>query len=178
MLIAAERSVLLVVDVQERLAPAIHGGEAATRAIEVLMRAAARLEVPRLVTEQYPAGLGATVPALAALTAPHERMEKIHFSAVAEPEFLARLGPRPDVVVCGFEAHVCVLQTTLGLLASGRRVCVVADGVSSRRPADAAAGLRRMAAAGAEVVTAEMVVFEWLRRAGTPEFKDLLRLIK
>jgi nicotinamidase-related amidase len=145
------------------------------------MRAARRLGVPLLVSEQYPKGIGPTVPALAALATPEEIFEKIHFSCAAEPAIqaqLALMGPRRQAVLCGIEAHVCVLQSALGLAAAGWSVTVVEDAVSSRRAADRDAGLRRLAAAGVTVATVEMVMFEWLGRAGTDAFRDLLKLIK
>jgi nicotinamidase-related amidase len=88
------------------------------------------------------------------------------------------MGPRRQAVLCGIEAHVCVLQSALGLVADGWSVAVVEDAVSSRRPADRDAGLRRLAAAGVVVATTEMVIFEWLGRAGTDAFRDLLKLVK
>jgi nicotinamidase-related amidase len=145
------------------------------------MRAARRLGVPLLVTEQYPRGIGPTVPELAALATPAETVEKIDFACTAEPTVRDRLGllaPRRQAVLCGIEAHVCVLQSALGLAAAGWSVTVVEDAVSSRRAADRDAGLRRLAAAGVTVATVEMVMFEWLGRAGTDAFRDLLKLIK
>jgi nicotinamidase-related amidase len=183
MLLRAERSFLAVVDVQERLAPAMATPEPAIARCEILMRAAARLGVPMLVSEQYPKGLGRTVPALAALAATNDVVEKIHFSCADEHAWAERLGlfdesGRDQAVVCGMEAHVCVLQTALGLHEQGYQVAVVADAVSSRRKEDAGLALARMSQAGLTVVSAEMVVFEWLRRAGTAEFKELSALIK
>jgi isochorismate hydrolase len=146
-----------------------------------LMRAARRLGVPLLVSEQYPKGIGPTVPSLATLATPDETLEKLSFSCAAEPAIRSRLalmGPRRQAVLCGIEAHVCVLQSALGLIDAGWSVAVVEDAVSSRRAGDRDAGLRRLAAAGATIATAEMVLFEWLERAGTAEFRDLLKLIK
>jgi nicotinamidase-related amidase len=183
MLLRAERSFLAVVDVQERLAPAMTAPEPAIARCEILMRAAARLGVPMLVSEQYPKGLGRTVPALAALAAAGDIVEKIHFSCADEKAWDVRLeafdaGGRDQAVICGMEAHVCVLQTALGLHEQGYRVAVVADAIASRRKEDAGLALARMSQAGLTIVSSEMVVFEWLRRAGTLEFKDLSALIK
>lgn len=180
MLLDAQRSALVVVDVQERLAPAMDGGAAVEARCSVLMRAAARLDVPVVVSEQYPKGLGPTVPALAALTPPGAVIAKTAFSCMGEPAFAARISAlgRDQFIVCGIEAHVCVLQTALALAAAGQQVAVVEDAVGSRRPSDKAAALRRLDRAGVTIVTSEMAVFEWLGRAGTPAFKDLSALIR
>jgi nicotinamidase-related amidase len=174
MILKADLSLLLAIDVQERLLPAMADPVAVEQGAARLMRAARRLGVPMLVTEQYPRGLGPTVPGLAALASPEETLEKIHFSCAAEPSVQAR----HQAVLCGIEAHVCVLQSALGLAAAGWSVAVVEDATSSRRPDDRAAGLRRLAASGVVVVTAEMVLFEWLGRAGTDAFRDVQKLIK
>jgi nicotinamidase-related amidase len=181
MLLRADSSLLILIDVQERLLPAMADPVAVETGAARLMRGARILGVPLLATEQYPRGLGPTVPGLAALATPEETVEKLHFSCAAEPAVQARLalmGPRRQAVLCGIEAHVCVLQSALGLAASGWAVAVVEDAVSSRRAADRDAGLRRMAAAGVTVATAEMVLFEWLGRAGTDAFRDIHKLIK
>ena len=177
MLIERNRSCLLVVDIQDRLLPAIHEGERVIENTAWLMRIAQDLGVPLLVSEQYPRGLGHTVPALRELVEDQHVVEKIHFSCAASPECQERLQglDRSQVLLVGVEAHVCVLQTALGLVSQGNEVFVVADGVSSRRPSDAEAGLNRMRAAGAQVVTREMVAFEWLHRAGTDEFREISR---
>lgn len=180
MLINAEESVLVLVDLQERLIPAIAGKEKLLRNCATLLQGARRLSVPILASEQYPTGLGRTTASLAAGLAPEEVVEKITFSCLATPDFGARLSAlgRPQVVVCGAEAHVCVLQTALDLRARGHRVFIVADATGSRDPANCKAALARLSRAGAEVVTTEMVLFEWLKRAGTEDFRALLPLIK
>ncbi|HYD30790.1 MAG TPA: hydrolase [Azospirillaceae bacterium] len=180
MLLSADQSALVVVDIQERLAPVVHAQERITHNVMVLLKAARRLDVPVLASEQYPKGLGATVPALAELLPADSVVEKIHFGCTCETPFnerLAALGRR-QVVLTGMEAHICVLQTGIGLLEQGYKVFIVADGTSSRNPANAELGIERMRANGAEVVTTEMVVFEWLKKAGTAGFKELSRLIK
>jgi nicotinamidase-related amidase len=178
MLLSAASSALLIVDAQTRLLPAVRDGAAALSRVRLLLQAARELGVPALATEQYPRGLGPTADALADFLPAADRFEKISFSAVREPGFLDRLGDRPQAVVCGFEAHVCVLQTAVGLLDAGRTVAVVADAVGSRDPRNAERALDRLARAGAWVVTSEMVVFEWMERAGTPAFKRLSGLIR
>jgi nicotinamidase-related amidase len=180
MLIERDRSCLLVVDVQEKLAPAITGAAAVVGNTSILMRAAARLGVPVVLSEQYPKGLGATLPELAALAPASARIAKLTFSCAADPSLHQRIKEtgRPLLVICGMEAHVCVLQSALGFQQAGYRPVVVADAVSSRTPANREAALLRLRENGIEVATTEMVLFEWLGEAGTPEFKELSRLIK
>ncbi len=175
------RSVLVVVDVQERLMPAIHEAPRLLRRIELLAKAARALGVPAILTEQYPQGLGPTVAAVkAALPDGVEPVVKIDFSCAGVPAFAARLAAagREQLVLAGVEAHVCVAQTALEFVATGKRVFLVADATGSRRPEDRAVALRRIERAGVTVTTAEAVVFEWLRRAGTAEFKALQPLLK
>lgn len=176
MLIEAARSTLLLIDLQERLAPAIEGIADVLRHNLWLVDVARRLGVPVVATEQYPAGLGPTVPELAGRLATREIVEKIHFSAAADG-CLAALPAlvRPQVVLTGTETHVCVLQTALGLLAQGKEVFVVAEAAGSRRAADKALGLERMRQEGCRIVSREMVAFEWLQRAGTDTFRAISR---
>jgi nicotinamidase-related amidase len=170
-------SVLLIVDLQARLMPAIADGAAVVARALFLAHTAELLGVPVLVTEQNPAGLGRTVPELAAYAA--NPVEKRHFNACDAPAFTGRLpADRQTYIVAGAEAHVCVLQTALGLIERGKRVCIAADAVGSRRPSDREAGLRRLAAHGALIVTSEMAAFEWLGHADDPAFKAVMALIK
>jgi nicotinamidase-related amidase len=175
-LLRADASLLLVVDVQVRLVPAIHDGAAVVERIVWLTRLAQALGVPVAATEQYPQGLGPTVPALAALLAPGAIGAKVHFSCAAADCLAALPGDqRPQVVIAGIEAHVCVLQTAFGLAAQGREVFIVADAVGSRDPAHRALALERMGRRGIGIVAGEMVGFEWLERAGTERFRAVSR---
>lgn len=180
MLMSAAASCLLVVDIQERLLPKMVAPQPVVENTAVLLKAARRLDVPVLVSEQYPRGLGATVPDLEPLLHPGEKVEKLHFSCIGEEAFADRFRAlqRHQAVVAGIEAHVCVLQTVEDLLASGIETFVVEDATSSRAEKSQAAAMARLREAGARVVTTEMVVFEWLAKAGTPVFKDLSALIK
>ncbi|MBU0726778.1 MAG: isochorismatase family protein [Alphaproteobacteria bacterium] len=180
MLIDRENSCLILVDAQERLLPALEGADRMLAASRLLLVAAARLGVPVLATEQYPKGLGRTVPALAGLLPAGAVIEKLSFNALAEPEMQARVKAlnRPTAIVAGAETHVCVLQTAFGLQAAGYRVVIAADAVASRAGQDYALGLARMREACIVVATSEMVAFEWLGRAGTAEFRDIIPLIK
>lgn len=176
MLMRTDRSVLLLVDLQERLQPAIHEAELVLEASLWLTRVAQRLGVPVICTEQYPRGLGPTMAALRNLLPEESILEKIHFSAVPEGGlFQLPGGDRLQFVVAGTEAHVCVQQTVLDLLAAGRRVFVVEEAVGSRRTADKNLALARMRRHGADIVSREMVVFEWLQRAGSDLFRELSR---
>ena len=176
MLIDSSRAVLLQIDLQERLAPAIHDIDAVLRHNRWLVEVARRLEVPVAATVQYPAGLGPIVPELAALLPAGDVVEKIHFSAVADGclDALPALR-RSQVVLTGTETHVCVLQPALGLLARGQQVFVVAEAVGSRRPEDRALALERLRQEGCRIVSREMVAFEWLHRAGTDLFRQVSR---
>lgn len=180
MLIERAQSLLLVVDIQEKLAPAIHDGAAAIANNRRLLAGAERLGVPIFVSEQYVRGLGPTVAELLPLPAGAQRIDKLHFSCAREPGFLDALEQtgRRQILVTGMEAHVCVLQTVLGLLAAGYDVFLIEDAAASRTPENRAAAIARMRAAGAHVVTTEMVLFEWLERAASDEFRALLPLIK
>jgi nicotinamidase-related amidase len=173
-LIDAADSQLLLIDFQARLTPAIADGPAAIANARRLAEAARLMAVPILVTEQNPKGLGPTVPELHGFG---PVVTKTAFGACAEPAFRAALDPARALIVAGCEAHVCVLQTVLGLRAENRRVYVVADAVGSRAPDNKAAALRRMAAHGAEIVTTEMAIFEWLRDATHPQFQTARKLI-
>ena len=168
---------LLLVDLQQRLMPAISGGDAVVANADRLATAAPMFDVPVVATEQNPAGLGPTVDALAGH--PRTVLSKTAFAATSDPGFDTLLPPGTEhVVVAGCEAHVCVLQTVLGLLAARHRVLVVTDAVGSRTAANREAALDRLARHGAELVTTEMVLFEWLRDATHPRFREVQALIR
>ena len=176
MLLDAGRSILLIVDVQQRLLPAIHDSPQVLANCVGLIRVAQRLQVPVVASEQYPRGLGRCVPPVRELLPSAAFIEKVFFSCAAEGT-LERLPmyEREQWVVAGTEAHVCVLQTVLDLCAAGKEVFVVADAIGSRKPLDRELALARMARNGAEVVSREMVAFEWLKRAGTDLFREINR---
>lgn len=188
MLMDVARSSLLIIDVQEKLYPACQEPEQTIANCRFLVTCANRLGVPVIVTEQYPKGLGHTAkPILDLLEKPGDAADggnvvsKIAFSAIPADGFIEKMeenAGRDQVVVVGMETHVCVLQTVMELIERGRDVYVVADAVTSRSMHDKIFGLERMRDAGAKIVTRESVMFEWLRVAGTPEFKELSALIK
>jgi len=180
MLIKPEDSSLIVIDMQDRLVPAMQAPARTIKNAGILVTAARRLDVPVLVTEQYSKGLGGTVPDVAKLADGVPVLEKMHFSCMKDPDFAEKFYnlDRKQAVIAGMEAHICVLQTAVNLMEEGFHVFVVTDATSSRTPESEKACLDRLSAAGAGIVTTEMVVFEWLGQAGTPEFRELLPLVK
>lgn len=171
-----ETSSLLMIDFQSRLMPAIEDGAAVLANARRLIDAAELLRLPVLVTEQNAEGLGATVPGLRPDGA--GLAHKMTFDACRMPGFVESLPDRPALVVAGCEAHVCVLQSVLGLLAAGRRIYLVRDAVGSRRGESKETAIRRMERNGAEIVTTEMVVFEWLGTATDPRLRKVIDLIR
>jgi nicotinamidase-related amidase len=170
---------LLVVDVQERLVPAISGSARVVWNVRRLIDGAKVLGLPIAATEQYPQGLGPTISELAERL-PRPIPSKLTFSCGGCPEIFEELRSRGihKLLVCGIEAHVCVQQTVLDLLADGWRVYVAADAIGSRFEIDYQTALRRMDSAGTIVTTTEAALFEWCQVAGTPEFKEISRLAR
>ena len=172
-----DESTLLIIDPQVRLMPAIQDGENVVRRCVQLATAARELGIHVIGTEQNPDGLGPLVPEIASLC--DTTLAKFHFSAAAEEGFLRRLpAGRDTLVVAGCEAHVCVLQTVVGLLESGHAVKWVADAVGSRHPHDRLTATERARRLGADIVTTEMVIFEWLGTSQHPKFRRLSQLIR
>lgn len=175
------RSVFVIVDVQEKLLPAIPDRDRVLGRIGLLLEAARALSIPVIATEQYPQGLGPTVEHVrAALPSGAAPLAKSTFSCAASPGFRDRMpAGRDQVVLAGIEAHVCVTQTALELAADpARSVFVITDAVASRRAGDAAAALDRLRAAGVTLLPTESAVFEWLRDAAHPAFKSLQPSLK
>lgn len=180
MLLRAENACLMIVDVQQRLLSAMDSPRSVLSGCSLMMKAAGVLDVPIVVTEQYPEGLGPTVEPLAELADDDAFFSKVHFSSAKNTAIRGKMETlKPDqIVIAGIEAHVCVLQSALGFMELGYQCFVVADATSSRSPANHAAAMTRMREAGVEIVTSEMIVFEWLEKAGTDEFRELSRLLK
>jgi nicotinamidase-related amidase len=173
--------VLVIVDVQERLARVMSRREEVLGAIVLLVRVARALDVPVIVTRQNPDGLGDVVPEIAeALPSDALIVDKYAFCCGAEASFADTLASvdRGQVVLVGMEAHICIAQTALALLERGSLVHVAADAVCSRRDADRDGALARLQAAGAEITCAESVAYELVERAGTEEFRQVLRSVK
>jgi nicotinamidase-related amidase len=169
---------LLVIDVQEKLLPKILDAAALTRNIAFLIDAARVLDMPVQATEQYPKGLGPTVPELIGRLP--MRPEKVAFSSCAAPSVVETFHreARPKVVLAGIETHVCVLHTALDLLALDFRVFIAVDAVGARYRIDHDTALRRLEQVGAVLTTAEGCAFEWVGGAAHPRFKDVSRLVQ
>ena len=172
------RSVLCLIDLQEKLVPALANADELVANAGRLLAAAEALGVPVVTTEQNPKGLGPTVSELARPDGAHPVVSKMTFDACRAAGVMDALPAGHHIVLAGCEAHVCVLQTALGLLDRSRRVYVVADAIGSRRPENKEAALRRLDRTTAEIVTTEMVIFEWLGSADDPNFKSVIALVK
>jgi nicotinamidase-related amidase len=179
--LAPENTLLLVIDMQERLQPLIADDARVRRQAAALAEGARLLDVPVFVTEQYPKGLGHTVPELrSAVDAAGGVLEKTAFSCAADESIAARIraAGRPNVVLAGIEAHICVLQTALDLLGAGYSVFVAEDAVGSRTPENKESGLARIRRHGGEPANVEMVLFELMGTKEHPQFKAVQALIK
>jgi nicotinamidase-related amidase len=171
-----DRAALVVVDVQEAFRPAVRDFDSVVAGVAALVRGARILGLPVVATEQYPKGLGATVPEVAEHLDGIEPIAKVSFSAAAADGFDLR--GREQALVCGIESHVCVSQTAHDLLDRGVEVHVARDAVTSRTEANRELGLHKMEGAGAVVTSVETALFELLGAAGTDEFKQVQGLIK
>ncbi len=176
-LLAGHDSMILLVDMQAGLLPAISGTDALVARVHRLLSAARLLDIPVVATEHCADKIGATDERLAPLA--DQVLQKVHFDATREAQVLEQLPVgRHNILVVGTEAHVCVLQTALGLARSGLVPWLVADGIGSRREGDRAAALQRWLQGGGNIVTSEMAMFEWVESAHHPRFRDVLSLIK
>jgi nicotinamidase-related amidase len=175
MRLSAPTSLLCVVDIQERLLPAIPAGPQVVAMAGRLADAAALLGVRRVLTEQYPKGLGPTHPDLAAKLPP--AITKMAFSCCGSEAFTATIADIESVLLCGLETHVCIQQTALDLLARGLTVFIAVDAVGSRHPLDHEIALRRLECSGALLTTTEAALFEWCRSAEHPQFQAVRKLV-
>jgi len=177
-----QETLLLVIDIQERLHQAMEEGfkSAYVRNSNILIRTAQAFDMPVIVSEQYPRGLGKTIPEIEAALGPNPRLEKLHFSCWREQAIRAaiEITGRKSVIVIGIETHVCVLQTVMDLLEAGYRPIVATDAVCSRSPSDRTTAIEAMSAAGAVAYSTESIAFMLLEKAGTPEFKQISPLFK
>ena len=174
-------SLLLIIDVQEKLLNAVFNKELCCKKAEIIAKAANILGIPVIVTEQYPKGLGNTVePVKSALDENVQYFEKTAFSALDNQDVLNALekANKKQVVILGIETHICVSQTTAALIKSGDEVKVIKDACGSRAETEYVAGLERMKDNGAHILTTEIALFEWLKGAKHPNFKDIQALIK
>lgn len=175
-LLTATDSQLVVIDVQERLLPLIQHNQSIAVNIRFLMDVAAIMQIPVVVTEQYPKGLGFTVELLRNHPVTVATIEKIRFSAA--DELLNTSVKANQVVLVGIESHICVQQTALELHRRGKQVFVAADCIGSRHSEDSLRAIDRLDRAGIVISTAESIAFEWCERAGTERFKTLSRLVR
>lgn len=176
MLMDASKAVLVIVDLQGRLMPAIHDGDAVLAQNVRLARIARLLEIPVLGTEQNSGKLGPNAPEIAALC--QNTLQKTHFGACEDGLQDSLPAGRTQVIVTGCEAHVCMLQTAIGLLELDYDVIIAIDAVGSRLPSSRDAALSRLTTLGAQLLTVEMLAFEWLRDCRHPRFREVLALIK
>ncbi len=178
-LAVASESMLVMVDVQRRLVDAMPTGTRVVDQIDVLLTAIEALDIPVIVTEQYPKGLGETEPRLMEKLSDATVIEKTTFSCTQASGFLNTVHKlqRQQIILVGMETHICILQTALDLHAQGYQVFVVEDGVSSRTKPNQYNALQRMRQAGVIVTNTESVLFEWLGDAAHPQFKQLAKLI-
>ena len=175
-----DRVVLVVVDIQERFRDVIAGVNGVIKATNRLVDYCQHLGIPVLVTEHYPRGLGVTLPEIRGTIRPFAPLEKIHFSCAGDEGFRAALAAtgRDQVVLCGIETHVCIYQTACDLMREGKQVVVAVDAVSSCNTVDRTVGLQRLDRLGADLMTAQMIMFEILVKAGTSDFKAVASLLK
>lgn len=174
-------SQLILVDVQTKLTLAMDQASMKDTLSQciLLAKASALLSVPVVLTEQYPKGLGSTEPALLQSAPAVQAIEKITFSCMATPTFSAQLcEDKPQIILAGLEAHICILQTALDLIHIGKTVFVVEDAIISRNPVNKANAIARMREAGCVIANAESIVFEWLAVAKGDAFKEISQLIK
>lgn len=178
----AAQCALVVIDIQEKLLPAVLNREELVRNSRTLIRLATVLEIPVLMTEQYPRGLGTTVPEITELLPRTKAIDKMEFGCFGGDTFRTTLrdlpGHRTTLLLCGMESHICVMQTALGALENGYMVHVAADAIGSRTDLNWRLGLERMESAGCVISSTEMMMYELLRRSGTAAFKEMLMYIK
>jgi nicotinamidase-related amidase len=178
----AEKCVLVVVDIQQKLLPPIFQKEQLVRNSQLLIRAAGILKIPAILSTQYTKGLGATLPEVASLLPGVKAVDKNLFSCFGSDDFctlLKRLpGGRNTLLLCGMETHICVMQTALAALREGYLVHVASDAVGSRSEWNWKIGLDRMRSAGAVIPSTEMMIYELMRSSASPAFKELLPYLK
>lgn len=180
-LLRPDRALILAVDLQEKLLPAIEGADRVVRNAGLVLRLGGILGIPVIVTTQYRKGLGDVVPEVRAVAPAAEPLDKVSFGCFLDPGFVAALAAHPgrdQIVVAGVESHICVAQTVLGALEKGYEAHVLSDAVGSRTEANRQVGLNRMERAGALVSSAEMCVYELLGRSDGAAFKQMLPFLK
>ena len=179
-MLTTKHTLLLVIDVQGKLADLAWRAETIQKNVGILIEGAKVLDIPMVATEQYPKGLGSTIPAIAEKLGDARVIEKNSFSCCAEYDFEIMLTEmhKTDIIVCGIETHVCVYQTVRDLLALGYNVHLVTDAASSRTEENWKLGVRKCETMGANLTSTEMLLFELLRKSGTEQFKAISKLVK
>lgn len=174
-----EDAIFMIMDIQERLVPVMDYRDEVVNNTKILIQASKEMNIPIIYTEQYPKGLGSTIAELDELIENGKRFEKTSFSAINEEvkKVLDSLGKK-KIIITGMETHVCVYQTVRDLILNGYEVFVVSDGVASRTKSNYLNGLELMKNMGAVITNTETIVFDLLKKAGTPEFKIMSKLIK
>jgi nicotinamidase-related amidase len=177
----ADECVLAVIDIQQKLLPAIHEKERLIHNSQLLIRLANILSLPVVVSTQYSKGLGPTVPEILSLLPDAKPVDKLEFGCFGNGEFcsaVSLLAGRNTLLLCGMETHICVMQTALGALTQGLNVHVAADAVGSRVELNWKLGLERMREAGAVISSTEMMIYELLGKSGSPAFKEMLQYLR
>jgi len=179
-MLTTDNTVVVAIDFQERLFPVMHDKEKLLKNVLKLVKGSKALQVPVIITEQYPNGLGPTLPEIKELLQDIQPIEKTCFSCCDEGNFTAALAAtkRKQVLICGIEAHICVYQTAMALLRAGYEVQVVADCISSRDPENKMVSLFKMGSAGASPTTVETVLFELLKVGRGDTFKEISNIVK
>jgi len=179
-LLSKEGTALVIIDIQEKLFPHMAEKDRIAQNVAKLVKFAEIMKIPVVLTEQYPKGLGCTIPEVKRLVPNIHPIEKVDFTCLGSEEFKACLGrlEAQKLIITGIESHICVTQTAIDGLNKGYKVYVVSDAVSSRSLADKAIAIERMRQSGVTIVSTEMLIYELLGRAGTAEFREALKLVK
>lgn len=180
MKISREQTACLVIDIQERLVPVMYEKEALIKSSGILIQGLQALGIPMLITQQYTKGLGHTVPEISSLVNDFSFIEKRDFSCCGEPEVMMQLNMTgaKNIIVCGIESHVCILQTVLDLKENGFNPVVVTDAISSRKPFSIETAKERFRFEGVMMTSVESLLFELTRSSAAPEFKIISKLVK
>lgn len=175
-----EKCSLVVVDVQGKLAALMYDRDALFKNIQILIKAAKILDIPIVWSQQCPASLGPTIPQIAELLADNQPIDKASFSCCGDEQFISKLNSlnRRQVLLCGIETHICIYQTAVDLREKGYAVFVIADAVSSRTLDNKQIALSKMQDAGINIYSTEMALFELLKTADHPHFKQITKLVK
>lgn len=179
-LLSKEGTALVIIDIQEKLFPHMAEKDRIARNVAKLVKFAKIMKIPIVLTEQYPKGLGHTIPEVRRLIPNIRPIEKVDFNCLGSEEFKACLGrlDAKTLIIAGIESHICVTQTAIDGLSKGYEVYVVSDAVSSRSLADKAIAIERMRQSGVTIVSTEMLIYEVLRKADTAEFREALKLVR